>query len=358
MSKLKLLILFVSVLIWSACSSGEGGTSSFSPDEVSSAGTTTTEPQDGVKYEISLALDGDFFVFDEPITRASDSTDDIYGINVYYDKEKDGVTDDVYAYGLFDSRSSMRIELLGGYKYKFVCDMIPNAKNLLSMSNTGGFGEPFGTTSARANLNNSFVVGNTTALTSLGSGSILRANATAATTYAPITRYYGVLDNYVPTDGGTATINLKRYNFGAAFVINGMQEETKVTIGIGTFATLSLTSTTQLADSYLFCCPALGDVNWNANYSVNVKYEKLDPTPTINNNTYQWTEKETSKTITFKRNVLTTITIDLDALVRNYTGYDGPIGITEEEMGAENVINMGFDNDGVFDIIVDPQQNP
>ena len=85
--------------------------------------------------------------------------------------------------------------------------------------------------------------------------------------------------------------------------------------------------------------------------------KKLDPTPTINYNTYQWTEKETSKTITFKRNVLTTITIDLDALVRNYTGYDGPIGITEEEMDADNVINMGFDNDGVFDIIVDPQQN-
>lgn len=349
--------MFASVLLWSACSSGEKGTAPFSPDEVKKA-EPAPDPEEGKVYEVSLALDGDFFVFDEPMTRAADSGDDIYGINVYYDKEKDGVTNDIYAWGLFDSRSSMRIQLLGGYKYKFVCDMIPNSKNLLSMSNTGGFGEPFGTTKTRANLNNSFVVGNTTALTSLGSGSILRVNATAATTYAPITRYYGVLDNYSPTEGGTATINLKRYNFGAAFVINGMQEDTKLTINLGDFASWSITSTAQLADSYLFCCPAIGDVNWSENYAVNVKYEKLDPTPTINYNTYQWTEKETSKTITFKRNVLTTITIDLDALVRNYTGYDGPIGITEEEMGADNVINMGFDNDGIFDIIVDPQQNP
>ena len=348
--------MFASVLLWSACSSGEKGTAPFSPDEVKKA-ETAPDPEVGKVYEVSLAVDGDFFVFDEPMTRASDSTDDIYGINVYYDKEKDGVTNDIYAWGLFDSRSSMRIQLLGGYKYKFVCDMIPNAKNLLSMSNTGGFGEPFGTTSTRANLNNTFVIGNTTALTSLGSGSILRVNTTAATSYAPITRYYGVLDNYSPTEGGTATINLKRYNFGAAFVINGMQEDTKLTINLGDFASWSITSTAQLADSYLFCCPSLGNENWSADYDVKVKYEKLNPTPTINYNTYQWTEKQTSKTITFKRNVLTTITIDLDALVRNYTGYNGPIGITEEEMGAENVINMGFDNDGVFDIIVDPQQN-
>lgn len=359
MSKLKLLTLLVGVLIWSACSSGEKGAAPFSPDDVKKAesvATPTATSEDGVKYEISLALDGDFFVSDEPITRGEYDYD-IYGINIYYDKEKDGISDDIYAYGIFDNKASMKVELLGGYKYKFVCDMIPDAKNLLDMDNIGSFGEPFGTKSNRAPLNNAFVIGQGTKLSSLGSGAILRANATAATTYAPITRYYGELTDYTPTQNGIATIHLKRYNFGMKFVVNGMQDDTKVTINAGDFASWAITDPAQLADSYIFCCPTIRNEDWSADYAIKVKYEKLDPTPTINYNTYQWTEKETSKTITFKRNVLTTITIDLDALVRNYTGYDGPIGIEEEEMGADNVINMGFDNNGIFDIIVDPQQN-
>ena len=71
---------------------------------------------------VSLNLTGDFDVdvTQDPLTRAT-STNDAYGINVYYDKEGDGTTNDIYAYGLFDNVADMTITLLSNHKYKFIC---------------------------------------------------------------------------------------------------------------------------------------------------------------------------------------------------------------------------------------------
>ena len=60
---------------------------------------------------------------------------DLYGINVYYDKERDGNINDVYGYGLFDNIADMNISLLTGYKYKFVCSLVKDGKNEVAYNN-------------------------------------------------------------------------------------------------------------------------------------------------------------------------------------------------------------------------------
>ena len=92
--------------------------------------TTVTECEE---MTVSLKLDGDFdaFVDQEPMTKAGTSND-AYGINVYYDKEGDGATNDPYAYGLFDNVADMTITLLSKHKYTVQCTLVKNARNVLS----------------------------------------------------------------------------------------------------------------------------------------------------------------------------------------------------------------------------------
>lgn len=89
-------------------------------------------PSEGEKVIVSLGLGGEIIISESPLSRAAGSetsSKDIYAINVFYDKEKDGVTDDVYSAGLFDNTNDMVITLLSGYKYSFECTYIPNGKD-------------------------------------------------------------------------------------------------------------------------------------------------------------------------------------------------------------------------------------
>lgn len=90
------------------------------------------DPQ-GEEVMVTLSLGGELnaWVDQEEITKSGSSSDDAYGINVFYDKENDGVQDDPYAYGLFDNVGDMSITLLFGHKYKFGCTLVKDARNTL-----------------------------------------------------------------------------------------------------------------------------------------------------------------------------------------------------------------------------------
>ena len=73
-------------------------------------------------YEVSLNLSGDYIdVTESPLSRA-DEPKKYYAIDVLCMKT-DGTQSSysAYAYGVFDNLEDMKITLLGGYKYKFVC---------------------------------------------------------------------------------------------------------------------------------------------------------------------------------------------------------------------------------------------
>ena len=320
-----------------------------------------TESSTEKEVIVALKLLGDFNVdiTQDPLTKAS--SDDAYGINVYYDKESDGVTNDVYAYGLFDNVAAMSITLLSGHKYKFTCGLIKNAKNILyfgqAFNNSySGYAYPFQTTSSGSTrVENRFIINESNIyLSGISGGNVhLKSNSSPsssnATHHASVNRFYGETDQYVPVPNGTVDIYLKRVIFGAKFVISGVQEgSAQVTCG-DFFSNTYTSDDSGLETIYTFTSPY---TCW--------KYEEDYPGETYSsaaNVTINYTSDRggtlwnlsNSQSVTFKRNVMTTVYINLNP---DLSG--AQFTLTEEPMGDDNDIYIGIDGNTLIDINVNP----
>ena len=305
----------------------------------------TQEPE---SYTISLG------VGDGTESRAADGT--IYGINVYFDKQKDGIQNDIYAYGLFDDQSKMNLTLLSGYKYKFVCSAVKDGKSKLyygpyDRNTFSGYAAPFQTGSSSSTmLENKFITGVTTSLSGLGSGTAVRKSGDASyysSTYPSIERYYGEYSDYQPVKNGTVNIPLKKTYFGSKLVVKGkLDGKVTVTCKIGSTQIWSKTTTEELQEegsirsySDVYDC-------WKneSNLSATI-------TMTYDSNRGGYWDLSNSKTITFKRNVMTTITVNVTP---DYSS--GTFSVLEEELEDENFIDFGINDEGELDITVKPEE--
>lgn len=298
-----------------------------------------------IKEDFDVAIDQD------PLSKASSSSNDAYGINVYYDKESDGSTGDIYAYGLFDNVADMTITLLANHKYRVCCTLVKDAKNTLffgpAFGNAySGYCYPFQTTtSGKSNstvVNNKFIIGTDAYLSGIFYGDAHIASTTSpstsnATKNASVNRFYGQTDNYVPVPNGVIDVYLERAVFGAKFVVTGLEEGTlKVTCG--DFYNKTYTSDSEGNETI-----------YSLTYMSSTKMtEKVSVTYTSNRGT-PW-DLSQSQDITFKRNVMTTVNINLNP---DLSG--GLFNLKEEEMDEDNDINMGINTDGLIDVIVNPQ---
>ncbi|MDR1332595.1 MAG: hypothetical protein LBK07_10900 [Tannerella sp.] len=297
-------------------------------------------------YTVSLTPSGEVSVSLEPLTKGT-PTNDIYGINVYYDKEKDGVTNDIYGYGLFDNLEDMKVSLLSGYKYRFVCSMVKNGKSTLFWGaafgqTQSGYAYPFHTGIYAATvLGNKFVLGSGS-LIGLASGSAHLKGQTSATTanmytYAPgVERYYGETGDYTPTASGTVSIALKKVIFGAKFVIEGIQGGT-LTATCGSLWEKT-TTVDDTGTETIYSYPSLYDC-WK-NESTLPMTVSLSFQGDGGGNILQ-----TTQSVTFKRNTLTVVTIRIPS---------GTFSITEEPLDTDNYIDLGLNGDGVIDTPVTP----
>ena len=271
---MKRLFLFALVAFAIGCSKNAGTDEPQTPDQPSEQPEMVT---------VSFAVKGDITINEEPLplSRAAgvetESTD-LYGINIYYDKDKDGKINDVYGYGLFDNVADMTVSLLTGYKYKFICSLVKDGKNKIlnakatkssSYSSYAGYGAPFWKSSQSYNentssysssyssysssyyynydyyyhyydaptiLTNQFTLGTSFHLTGLGQGwghnknnaytndKYINCSGSGLTHYFPADRYYGETTNYTPKEGGIVAINMKRCTFGAKFVVTGVTD--------------------------------------------------------------------------------------------------------------------------------------
>lgn len=321
----------------------------------------TTEEKE---ITVALNLKGDFSidVTQDPLTKAS--SNDAYGINVYYDKESDGNTNDHYAYGLFDNVAAMSITLLSGHKYRFECGLIKDARNVLYYgqynSSYFGYAYPFHTYSYEASsyvatqVGNRFIINERDYLSGIKDSGVHLSSITSpsnlnATNYASVNRFYGETDQYVPVPNGTVDIYLKRVVFGAKFVVTGVTGGS-VAVTCGDFFSRTYTSDDSGSETiYTFANPY---ECWN--------YEKSNPeatyssaaTVSINYTSYRggnlW-NLSNSQSVTFKRNVMTTIYINLNP---DLSG--AQFTMTEEPMGDDNDINIGIDGHSLIDINVNP----
>ena len=203
------------------------------------------EEQPEACYDVDLELTD--FDFDVSVETRAASTKTIYGINVYYDKEKDGVQDDFYAYGLFDTTSSMNITLIGGYKYRFVCSVVRDADDWLyygpyGSNNFSGYAKPFQLSSSNSTaVQNKFLIGSSASgyLSGLGSGNAVIQSSNSngyadSGRYPSLERYYGEYADYEPVPNDKVIIPVKKTFFGNKLIVNGVSGGTvSVTCKIG-----------------------------------------------------------------------------------------------------------------------------
>jgi len=315
---------------------------------------SVSKPTENREVTVSLNVSGDFDVevSQDPLTRAGGGND-AYAINVYYDKEGDGTTNDLYAYGLFDNVADMSITLLSNHKYRVCCSLVKDAKTTLyygqAFNNAySGYCYPFQTSASNSTLvGNQFIIGTTTYFTGIGtSNSHLAATTSPSTSnyskYAPgVNRFYGETDGYVPVPNGTIDVYLKRTVFGAQFVVSGLQEGT-ARIQCGEFYDVSFSADAE-GPQRLYTFPGVRDV-WQNELP-------LVATATVtytSNRGSLWNITQT-KDIQFKRNVMTTVNVQLSPDLSGII-----FQLEEEALGDENDINMGINTDGLIDIIVNP----
>lgn len=315
----------------------------------------TTPPDEPVYYEVKLSLGGEITVDDEPLMRGT-ATNDIYGINVYVDEDGDGVISDHYAYGLFDNKEDMTIPLLSGYKYKFECSLVKNAKNTLYYGQAfnqsySGFAYPFQNSATTSTMiSNKFILGDVYLKGLTGSDAHI-AGTTPTTSNAAvqspnINRFYGVLSGYVPTEGGVATINLKRMVFGAKLIINGVVGGSVSVSGLWGDLNQTVTSNYE-GDAIIYTVPSISTCYTNPetySFTKNVSFS-------YDSNRGDAWDLSNSMDVTFKRNTLTTITINVSPDLAS-----GSVSFTEEEMGDENIIDLEINTDGVIDTPVNPTE--
>ena len=335
------LMPLLCMFIMAACSNGE--TENIIPP--------TDEPE---TYIVSFNLGGEIEVSQEDLSRGT-ATDDVYGINVYYNSDKGEDIDDLYAYGVFDNKEDMSIPLLSGYKYKFECTLVKNGKKTLYYGQAfdnayTGVCYPFQTNETGSTLiGNKFIIGTTTYLSGIKKGNAhLASVATPSTSnsnaYASVNRFYGETTDYEPTDGGQVTIELKRVVFGAKFVITGVQEGT-LEASCGSF----WSKTTTVDDEGTAVIYSYPDV-----YDCWLNESNLTETVTLKFTSDRgklWDLSSTT-TVTFKRNVLTTVNINVSPDLSS-----GTFTLTEEALEEDaNYIDLEINTDGVIDTPVNPTE--
>lgn len=313
-------------------------------------------------YTVKLGMVGEILdITEEPLTRAAG--DDLYGIQVYSCPANAETTKwTYYAYGLFDDIENAEIKLLNGYKYKFVSTMVVDGKNKLYKN--PGYWAPFSTeggTSPSLLAENVFNYESSIWMSGLTSGrSWLGTSTTSYLSYSiPNTeRYYGELLDYVPVEGGTASIDMKRVSFGAKFIAQGNFKKTGGTLTINMkgapliemVAKQGDTQEHKYEDIYTFSDVdgAYADDKYTETISINMNFTKDDGV------VIPLGEHK----ITFRRNKKTVVTIKL---TENTTGSALGFSIdATESTSLENMTeegNVTVEDGAVTDTPVTPDAN-
>ena len=332
MRNLKYITALFCTLLYISCSNVEN-----LPEEM------TQEPE---SYTISLG------VGDGTESRAADGT--IYGINVYFDKEKDGNQNDIYAYGLFDDQSKMTITLYTGYKYKFECTAVKNGKTKLyygpyDKNTFSGYAAPFQTSSSASTiLSNEFILNPGTYLSGIQSSATIVKTPSGGyeSSTKNIQRYYGELHDYTPVAGGVVNISIKKAYFGRKLIVKGGDWVGNGTVTIsGGGWNMTLTEGLEEEGAIYGCSPYESWLNDEYSWTSEIIMTYTS------NRANGWWDLKNSKTVTFKRNVMTTVTLSISPDLSS-----GSFGIKEEEFEEDNYIDYEINGDGQLEVPVNPDE--
>lgn len=252
-------------------------------------------------------------ITDSPLSRAAATTNDLYGIQVYTIEEGiEGEQAIPYAYGIFNTLDNVTVKLLSQKTYKFRISVVIDGYSRMIGFSHGGIG-------ADMSMGQFFY----------STGTYLMLTSTRSYN---VESFYGELDNYTPVENENVTIETKRVSYGAKYIAENLSEgciDIDVAEYIGnTLYTVNLTTANYEKDN-IYTFYDVSGAYYNNDYSAN------------RNLTINWTKDNGevvplgTYTVTFKRNVKTTIRIKAGDLSINngitVTKEDTPFSDDENE---------------------------
>jgi hypothetical protein len=285
------------------------------------------DPKEPKYVTVGLGCTGEFLEFSESqMGRAA--TDELYGIQVYALTEDGQST--YYAYGMFTSLDDVKIKLLEEQKYRFevsiVIDPFKNGSDVWFNKDYSSYFNENGTEFVYSSTDNHFYP-------SYVSGFQYNYD-----------RYYGELDVYTPKQNESVEIHTKRVVYGVKYEANGLGDGDTFLVEVKPAGSLNKLYDIEFgAENYegIYTFYYIDDAwrgRWNSSTEEYVNYytdkhliiywKKADGT-VVPMGTY---------TVTFKRNVKTTIRIKAENL-----DLDNGILVYKEEVSMAN-------DDVIYDI--------
>ena len=241
-------------------------------------------------------------------------SDYLYAIKVYaVTGTEENPTYTNYAYGVFNSLDNVVIRLLQGQKYKFK----------VSVGVDGGSGNYYYYT----DNGTKYVYNADTEFTYSQSDGIVdyHMHYNGASDRVKFDSFYGELDLYEPTTGGYVEIQTKRVAYGVKYITKNLTEGTlKVEVN-----TATADYDVELTSAHTVATPHEGIYSftqareaWIGSWNMETQsYENYHRTKNL---TISWTKNDGTviplgtHDVTFKRNVMTTVTIDVkDTSIHN-----------------------------------------
>lgn len=252
------------------------------------------------EYTVTLACGGEIKdVSISDLTKAEESND-LYGVQVYSRPTQSENEYKPYAYGLFDLMEGREIKLLEGYEYKFVVTMVKDGKAVIRAITEGYWG-PFKIGGKPLSISESFSYDNNRELQGLAIGQSYLKQPDDIFSRPNITRYYGEVVGYIPSEGGKVTISMKRTVFGLKVKTENLSEGS---LNIAMTEAPSMTITSPDAEVQdIFTFNKVREAWATDNYKESIEVA------------FTWTKADgvvvpiATKTFDFYRNKLTTITV-------------------------------------------------
>lgn len=282
--------------------------------------------------EVSLKCSGEIIDLGQTPLSRSEGTDLYYVQAITVVEYEGNEYYEPYACGLFSDPALMKVKLRKEDKYVFDATMVKDGVNVISHDENGYYRLPF-----NCLLENTFVYGN------FSNDEIYYGTAEVATPdggsyssdFPSIERYYGFLENYIPSQGGTVTIDMAKMSFGLNVVTENFTEGS-LQIDINGGLRMIINYPLQEA-FYTYCLYDLYEAYYG-DYMNDLDVYEYRPI------TVRWTDGEgvthpvAEKHVTFYRNKKTTIRIRID---KSIGSEQKGIGITVD------TTDMTEDPDGV-----------
>lgn len=291
------------------------------------------DSQEANLVQVSIGFKGEITsITESPLSRATEAKD-WYAFQVYEADEKGYYQK--YAYGFFDNKSDMIINLKEGYKYRFDVGMVVNGSEKVykfSLVNAGW-----------ASISNSFFISSEESVRYMYEGYLYLKSPSDTFDRPNVDRFFGSTEGYIATEGSSVSINMKRVSFGAKFVAKGFTEGT-LEISVEGAPTIRLDASEGSEVEDIISFNRLRDA-----YTATGEYSESIPVNIV------WAKPDgkrvpiASESVAFKRNKLTTIEFE----VKENTTSNSFSLTSDETMETGETIEIGGDDTPT---IVDPQQ--